>query len=412
MKIRLLAALVLTLLASALPGASSAVRADDAWPADREDFPACSEERTMYCVESFLVDAAGGTAFVAPPEGIALEAHLWAAWTSHDSFHSEVRRNGAQELDPVLPTGASARYTVNTGTWEPPSWMTSGGNVIEWSRSEDPVRGWSMTFEIRSLRATIGLNCSVSDGCDNPTDLVDLTSRISATIWGFPADSTPESQAYDDLQTGSYIGTNASGFSSGYLDQATQSVVFEMAGPHLTAAGAQNDGFLSAFLPDTLLVGFWGADPDVLAAKGAVAVVKTEGTESAPVQAKITRVEGGLRFEFSGFHFSSPKFTVKLKRQLPAPAFVTGKGGRRRAVLTIDPVARATSYQAVCSKGAKLVYATSDSPVVVMKKLAKGKWTCRGRGVRVAGGKWSNPVDVRVRCATCGVEPERRSPAR
>jgi hypothetical protein len=59
-------------------------------------------------------------------------------------------------------------------------------------------------------------------------------------------------------------------------------------------------------------------------------------------------------------------------------------------------VSGATSYQAMCTKGIVTKFATAKTPTVTVKNLTKGKWSCKIRGVKKVGGRWSSKLSVRL----------------
>lgn len=239
-RVRLRSVLVVVVIAATLSamvpaGASAAPPADVAaasgagepaarqapLPPAREDFPPCSSERREFCIVSFEMDIGGSGLWSAPPDGIVVEAELWASWEDRDSFNLDLRSNVppdsfSQELAPTVPAGTAVRIVVNTGSWEPPPTMSSSARVQEWSRALG-ADGWTMTFELATNGSSVATGCSTSE-CTVERGEVDYSSRASAVVWGIWPGLSAEEVAVQELSTGAWVATNASAFSNGYYD--------------------------------------------------------------------------------------------------------------------------------------------------------------------------------------------------
>lgn len=401
----------LALLGAAGAASAASSRAADEKPPANEAFPACSDARPTYCVAELSVADPTG-AFVPAPAGVEVDAFLFTAWPVYDrdSLVVGLQQPAASprvgELAPVLPTGSLVRIVLRTGSFEPPPELVAQTDVVSWSRAVDPALGWVSTYVVRTAPYTFALACNVSDGCDAPTDVRTFASYAQLTHFSYPAfqldgldaENRDYNLALNAQTAGFYLGTNATGaqFPPAY-DPATGAITLPLAGPHLTETGELNEGYAVVFVPDAYVIGSWGADPVALASGNALTVRRTEGDETSLTPATITRVEGGIRIEIRGFHFSAPVFTIGARKALARPASVSVRAGKRRAFVTSATVKRATGYQAVCARGATLVFGTGKKATVTVKGLAPGTWRCRVRGVKGLGGAWSDEAPVRIR---------------
>ena len=407
---RLIATIAAVLLSAITATPASARLPTDPIPPFTEDFPACSVTRTAYCIEEFSVDLAGTGTFTAPPVGVSVRVILTQALLPHDTLVViGVKPAFQYDLAPELPAGTAVRIRINTGAVEPAPLLTEAADGIRWTRALDDTSGWSTTIEARTIASTSALHCGTAegDGCDNPTDLVDYASRLSFQTTGpdySQFDSlTPELKQYNrqiwQQLTGGFFTTSApaSGFPP-VVDVYRGTVSFSLGAPHLTAASAPNIGLVSAFVPDAAVIGYWGGDPDLLAAPGALVVTRKDGdTTSAVPNLTITHADGGLHFFLTGIHFSAPTFSLRARRLLKPPATISATAGKRRITVTFGRVRYATAYEAACTRGLKTVVARGKKRTIVVKGLARGRWTCHARGVGALGLRWSDSVRARVR---------------
>lgn len=370
-------------------------------PPEREDFPPCTAERRQFCIVSFEMDIGGSGLFGDPPEGIVVEAELWASWEDRDSFNLDIRSNVppssfSQELAPTVPAGTALRIVVNTGSWEPPPTMSSSARVQEWSRALG-ADGWTMTFALVTNGSSVSTLCALDD-CTVERGELDYISRASAVVWGiWPGLSAEEAAAVRELETGGWVATNASSFTNGSYDAEARSMNFDLAGPHLTSAGEVNRGFFSAFVPDALIVEAWGADPEALAAANGLVLIRSDDSERERVRVDTRRVDGGVRIDYADFTYSSPTFSIQARRTLRAPRNVRVIPRRGRAVVRVAPMKAARSYEAECSRRNRVRTVESRRPRIVVRRLAAGRWRCQVRAIRVTAGEWSDEVTVRVR---------------
>jgi len=138
-------------------------------------------------------------------------------------------------------------------------------------------------------------------------------------------------------------------------DAENKSFVFKVASPHLDEKGVPNKGFYTLYIPTEIAKCRWG--DAVSSAKAEVQIIYADGKASVTSVAATTQ-DGNLRFNISGFGYSSPTIKIKMVMEVPltaAPdpkkssaakkvAIKCTKGKLVKKVLAINPV---------CPKGYK-----------------------------------------------------------
>ena len=111
----------------------------------------------------------------------------------------------------------------------------------------------------------------------------------------------------------------------------------------------------------------------------------------APVSSQGVRT-AALRYS------TAPTLKIKPKASLlraPSIKRATRTSSTKVKVMGAS-VSGATGYQAMCTKGIVTKFATAKTPTVTVKNLTKGKWSCKIRGVKKVGGRWSSKLSVRL----------------
>lgn len=383
-------------------------------PPANEYFPECSDARPAFCIETFAVDADRDGTFEAPPADVEARVRLFTAFTDRDTVDAILVPvgtfpGGGAGLPESVPAGTPVRLVVRTGSWEPPPVLNGWIDVLSYARTTDAQVGWRVAVDLAPVAITVGQNCSLDDGCPSPTNVVTEPRRASFQLQGpnmEQLDALPPSDREYNLAiwrtlTGFGYGTNASTWGTPpSLDPATGAITLFIAAPHLTESGEVNQGFVSMILPDTMVRGWWGADPAVLAGSTALTAVRRDATETTTTAVAVTRFDGGVRVRIDGFHYSAPRITLRPRRLLPAPrriGVVSGKRGTRRAIVRVAKVTGATRYEARCTRSGRTVVGRSRTRMVIVRGLRPGTWRCSARGARVIAGKWSATRSVRVR---------------
>jgi hypothetical protein len=139
---------------------------------------------------------------------------------------------------------------------------------------------------------------------------------------GLVANATPEEQAtqeaFESNYRGGWLSSNAQALIPPYYDQATGSVLFTAAAPHLKHNGDPNRGFFRAFIPDSFVTNVWGvADPTTL---NVVGTRQEEGTVIADVVPTVVHTDNGAEVNgqavpgllvlLEDFSYSAPRFKL------------------------------------------------------------------------------------------------------
>lgn len=282
------------------------------------DFPMCSPSVTTSCIHSLEVDVTGTGEFTAPPSELRPTVTLSGTRPPVPDVASaglsiDVRRGGSlQDLSPVLTPESRLRVSVDIGPFTPDRLMFASADVLEWT-SRPTAAGTSVhTFVMRPISKTIGIPCSVGEGCDGPfTLLTDYAAIAQLNLMDLPS-AFPAQQEMDQQSEGSWVASNASASTNAYMDVDANALRVDVASPHLTAAGVQNVGFLAGFVPDALITGSFQTTPEALAERGILTSTDDGATET--IAASVTRVEGGVVFRATGFHYSTPSFAFRARR--------------------------------------------------------------------------------------------------
>lgn len=178
-------------------------------------------------------------------------------------------------------------------------------------------------------------------------------------------------------------------------DYASNSILVELANPHLRADGTTPFvGHYETFIPDDVLrVDMGVPDPSSLTA-GKVQVTRS----STPVAFVLTHERGGVRIAIDGITFSSPRYTIRPRPTKPGKPTVTKVSHPSRTsakVAFTKPVAdggsKVTGYQARCRKaGQAWLLKRGQAPAIVVRALPKGAVSCQVRATNELGdGPWS-----------------------
>jgi len=332
---------------------------------------------------------------VTPPGDILLDAHFFdTSSASGASFSFDVRKDGNdQNLAPTLPVGSIIEATVNTGSWKPPTSLMVTGSDVAWSRSFSAATGWTLTVRFKTIAYSVGFNCSPDD-CSAPTGITDFASFAQVAAFADPPTTSAERAAVLAQSQGAWTATNASTYSPPRFDLEKRTINISLAGPHLTAAGVQNDGLFQSFIPKALVAGLWGSSPEELISTDSLLLKKTEDKTTTTAAPKVTIVSGGLLVSLENFHYSSPKFTIAVR---PSTTRITaGRPVGKTVNIAFVAAKGARSYQATCTRGSVKRTATSRLPNVVVRGLTAGTWSCRGRTLGAKTTRWSLPRLVRV----------------
>jgi hypothetical protein len=373
-------------------------------PVEDRFFDECADGDDTNCIISVEIRRVGDADFVAADESVMaavtyepnvdLGGTMWSVWIHPGA------RPGALELDPELPAGTSFRVAINSGDVAPAGHMWSFARNVTWTRSQTDDGDWVQTFEFTSTPRSVGGDLCV--GSCVPTDYASVAQLAIAELGAVK--SEPELSAL----AGSVVAGNYD-LAPTIIDGDSQTITWWGFGPPSTAAGDPNIGWVESFVPNALLQLFFGLNAQGVVDSNGV-TVRAGDASGEPVTSRMTVVPGGLRIEVEGFRIldqdslrsashqrvSGGQFVLRGKRMAPAPLDVAVKGGKRRAVVTADPVRKARGYQALCYRKSTRVYRAADTPRIVVRSLAPGRWRCQIRAMRATGGYWSRTVRTTV----------------
>lgn len=266
--------------------------------------------------------------------------------------------------------------TINVGNDDPKAVVIRGGEL---GNLDAPNRTWTATktregnvVEIQTLiqeSSVIG-----GDGCNlnplrGPTNCGGETSSATwtgtwATISVLNLDGTLVKD-YAAIAKGTTMATNAEANGPPLFDKEARTLSVQTGGPHFKADGTTlNQGFIYAFLPDSLLQagpGF-GLPPDLtpeetLALLGVDKV--TAGSAAEQLEPDVDYVEGGVIYAVPQFGFSSPKF--QYKRRQASGAFTSKATATRKKVGVTLTVSGQSKVSIAGKFGKKAICAGSKS---------------------------------------------------
>ena len=415
-KSRLLIAIsgaVLALFVSTLVAPAQALNVT--MPAEWAEMPMCGDaDPTEMCVQTFEVDgeANGNWENVIDDQELKVHAYLFD-FKDNDvaSMEAYVTYTGYGDLAPRVPLGGKIAIEINTRDWKPNPQAFSRANIQGFSVTE--VDGeWitSTTIETKG----ISLKRSDEDG----GGIVDTISAANIILWG-----DEYRDAYSVVFDGMWTSSNAASTTSPVYDETNMTWTIKTSGPALNSQGDPNVAYFNAFFPDSAIIAAYGGDPEAML--GVFKVLREDGSQTVEQEVTISRVAEptpGILIEIPAYSFSSndvveatlsgiakkfapysskkfrnPTHVIKPKKKLiSAPVLQSAKVSGKQIALTGSKVSAADSYQGVCIKGSKLKYATANYSKVTVKNLSKGNWSCRIRGVKKIGGKWSNSINLKV----------------
>jgi hypothetical protein len=427
-------------LALAFSSLVAPVQAAVTYPTEREYFPECSVQVDTNCYLNPLVKLPGETDWSTPPSNVYFGINAFDIARS-PSLVIDMRldgNQGQQDLSGVLPYGTEIKVDVNTGSWKPNS-QAYGSSVIRgFSHTQDSNQHWVTSTHFSTINKSSASNCYVkdpfADSCLNPGAAsefqpqgfwYDFDSFAQVVFWGEELSADAQTVAQNRVWDGMFVSSNASGGYSPYFDQASSSWVIINVGPgRYQDATTTNWLYFNAFIPDSAIESVLGTpagqslDSISFTRQDANA---TSGT--TPSGARIERVTGGILITMPRYTFdpnpgtppsfysvrNSPaapnattlKITIKKKAAVvlaPSKASFKSASVRGKTItLVAKPAARATSYQASCSKGRTTKTVTSRTTTIKFTKMAKGTWKCKIRAKNSKIGAWSATKTVRVR---------------
>jgi hypothetical protein len=314
------------------------------------------------------------------------------------------RDNGAggQMEDGELPPGDVYDIEVNTGAIVPRELFAHAQDVT-FERGGDATAGH--TFRI-VLQPTPFAWLKLVDGqpwpcaiayCGDDTTVADPFWVYDGFITGYVTDlgsATPDDQR---MMTGLLHAYNAQDQNL-YYDFETNSMVIQLANPHLKEAGVVATGTYQTFLPYSMLTGMMNV-PDPSTLTGGSFIVSRAGSATS-VPFTLSHHDAGVDIRISNITYSTPTYRIKPRRSVPgAPRL---RSVVRVAATTVrvgfaPPLANGgaaiSGYRVRCRRGtAPWHYGTGTASPIRVRHVPRRPVTCQVRAVnRIGSGAWSLP---------------------
>lgn len=357
----------------------------------KTSWPACSETRTTYCVESVSVTAIGskaeqlvwvpsGTAAPtptstapAPPAQVTTASgatELAGRWTSADWAANGHNLFGYDGL--LVDAKAANAFTNHLFIDVRPIKVDASNKAFLATLSEKPTYAAALnpdvtvTAKLRIGEAIPGVTMAISQnqlitkGSDatgnfvimsgNPTPVA-VAAKASDCNGesGVAAANTNQIQLFvvtenDDMGFGidgltgrMAISSNGScGLSTPVWDSASKTMVWSAAAPHFASDGTTvNQGFYHAVIPAADAKLLWGlANPNDAASALTITVTNEAGGATAAAT-KVAVRNGNIIIDSTGFHYSKPTFKItKNKKYKPKPFTITCVKGKATKKVT------------------------------------------------------------------------------
>lgn len=384
---------------------------------DYEQFPACSSSVTSFCVASWGVDLNRDGVFETPDASLNISFKAWI-YNIKDYkapglvYELEVNRPGGvpefQELAPEIPVGTAATFAINTGAFRPSPFLFASSDVNQIDVNQ--IDGnWITTGVIRTYSYTAAIGCE--EDCANPTRTYDFRSFAQGVL-NYESPGTLR-----DSKKGMWVSSNASVTGGLVFNQTELTFSVDLLGPAKRPDGTDNTLKYSAFLPDTFIQLAYGTTADVLATS--LSTTRTDLGVTTTVQSTATRVTGlipGLLISMPDIRLygapvssqdvrttalrysTAPTLKIKPKNSLlRAPSIKQVSRASSTSVKVVGAsISGAVSYQAMCTKGIVTKFAEARTPTVTVKRLPSGTWSCKIRGVKKVGGRWSGELNIKL----------------
>jgi hypothetical protein len=354
---------------------------------------------------------------------------------------------GQQDLSNALPYGTEIKVDINSGTWQPNPQARGVSVVRSFSQTRDSNQNWITSVQFATINWSAASNCNIednfADSCLNPGTASesqgsgfweDYSSFAQVVFWGVPLSANAQTLAQLHLWDGIIISSNASGGADPYFDQASSSWVIKNVGPgRYKDTTTTNWLYVQAFIPDRSIEAILGTPAGE--SLGSVSFTRQDANAAAastPSSVRIERVTGGILITMPHYTFdpnpgtppsiysvrnivgaphatarnavaapraTTLKITFKKKTAVaPSKASFKSASARSKTVtLVAKTTARATSYQASCTKGRTTKTVASRTTTLKFTNMAKGTWTCKIRAKNSKIGAWSQTKNVRVR---------------
>jgi len=307
--------------------------------------------------------------------------------------------------DPVasknVDLNATWEFKVDTGSYVPRELNLKGRNV-EFTKGGDSISGYWFIVKLNPTPIAWRFfddtfTCDMTS-CGTDTTVADFSSDEGMGYSdGYVTDLADSdlSTRYVYARTGYYMASNAQYQGEPYYDAETNSIVVELANPHLKAVGVQAKGYFETFLPNSYLVSQLGVPDPASLTGGSFTVTRLGTTTTTPFA--LTNTGDGVRIKVDDIGFSRPKYRVKPKPRVPGKPRLTG-------VLKVPGAAKSyfkapladggpniNLYQAACRKSTAVpfTFKTGTSSPITVTSLPPGTVYCQVRARNSVGwGPW------------------------
>lgn len=288
---------------------------------------------------------------------------------------------------------------VNTGPYVPRE-LNLKGKDVSFTRGGSPATG-GYWFQIEFEPVPVAWRWDDGPyGCDmtycgtNETVAEFVSDPGKGFADGYVSDlaDSEVSDRYVVARTGFYLASNAQYQGEPYYDAETNSIVVEMANPHLRAPGVPATGFFETFLPNAYLITQLGV-PDPAALKtGSFVITKTVGSTTSTATYSAVAEPGGVTIKINTVSFSKPRYKITPKPKPPGKprlTSVTKLTGAARSAFQA-PLAnggrKIDLYQARCHKaGGAWKYKTGVKSPITVTSLPSGTVYCQVRAHNAVG---------------------------
>jgi hypothetical protein len=257
------------------------------------------------CWTEFTVD--GG----APPAAVNLMIQQGGG-----NIQLSLMNSGNFDLAPALSNDSAVHIAVDVGTYDPAVFATTGYVDSYASASEGDTSTVTLDLEPRSSSWNM-FGCHVGS-CGSDASPVTATQDYSSMLLGAITNlAGAPSPTIAAAMHGSWLSTNAQGFTFPQLNSTTGAVSFSVAAPHFMTDGTTiNTGFFRAFLPDALVQAMGIANPSAVT-QGSFTVTNSNGGTVVFAVSHVDSPSSGVLIE-SGtnpptlppFNYSSPTFRI------------------------------------------------------------------------------------------------------
>ena len=388
---------VLFAVAALVASALAPVSAANAISVPKTTWPACSETRTTYCVESVSMTPAGsapinltwtpsgtaaaaGTSTATPPTPVATTTagatELSGRWTSGDWAASGLALYG---FDGILVDAKAANSFTNhlfidvrpikVDSASNKAYLATQSAAPSYAAALDPDVNITAKVRIGEVIAGVTMAISLGETINKTSDSTGNSITFSGNptpvaVAKFASDCTGESgvaaalsnqlQLFvltenDDAGFGvaglsgkMTVSSNGScGLSTPVWDSVSKSMTWTAQAPHFAPDGTTvNQGFYHAVIPANDAKLLWGLTNANDAASALTISVSNEAGGAVTAVTKVSVRNGNIVIDSSGFHYSKPNFKI-----------------------TKNPRYKAKAYTITCVKGATTKKVTGKAPV-------------------------------------------------